>query len=272
MPIIACLQHAMTPSVEENLAKGLALMEGAAKSGAKLVAFPEVHLSPFFPKHKGAGGKAEAAGAAYAMTLDSPAVKAIGEAAGRLGLVVVANIYWEAEGRRFDASPVFDADGSLLGVSRMVRIAHFDGFWEKDYYAPGDAIRVYDTAIGKVGVVICFDRHFPESMRAAALQGAEIVATPTCNEVGEPLELFGWEMRVQALHNHVYSMLINRCGREEDRLYAGLSLIAGPEGEEIARAGTEEEILLADVDLARRAAIAAERGWVAEAADRAIGA
>ncbi len=255
---VAAIQHAMAEDWRANLATGRRLLAQAAADGARLAVFPEVHLSPFFPKRQ--GGDAEG----YLMSVDHEAVHALQDAARELRMVIVANIYLEDENKRFDASPVIDADGTLRGVSRMVRIAHFEGFWEKDYYAPGDAIRAYDTAIGRLGVVICYDRHFPESYRAAALAGAEIVATPTCNEADEPLELFAWEMRVQAMHNHVFSMLVNRCGEEDGVRYAGRSLIAGPEGDEIARAGGDEAVLLADLDLGARQRSAATRGWLDE--------
>lgn len=260
MSRLAALQHACSPDMQANLETGIALISRAAREGVALAVLPEVHLSPFFPKHK--GGDASA----YAMTPDHPALAALSKAAREHGIVVVANVYLEGEdARRYDASPVFDADGTLLGVTHMNRIAQFDGFWEQDYYAPGDGLPVYDTAAGRLGVVICYDRHFPESYRACARAGAEIIATPTCIEAGEPIDLFEAEMRTLAFHNHVYALLANRCGREDGRAYAGGSLILGPDGTVLARAGASDAALVAEYDLEGRAALARRVGFLTEA-------
>jgi predicted amidohydrolase len=162
MPRLAVLQHAMAVDIEANLETAARLMAQAAGEGAHIVVFPEVHLSPFFPKHR-AGDQAGVADR-YVMGEDHPALARLSALAAEHGLVTIANIYRQGEeGARYDASPVFDADGRLLGVSDMVHVAQFDGFWEKDYYAHGQAFEVYDTAVGRIGVVICYDRHFPES-------------------------------------------------------------------------------------------------------------
>ena len=258
MPRIAVLQHAMSASVDANLDTALRLMDEAARDGAALAVFPEVQLSPFFPARRNADAEP------YAMTLEHPALRAIARRAGELGLVTVANIYLEDDGIRYDASPVFDADGTCLGVSRMVHVAQFESFWEKDYYAAGSGFEVYDTSIGKVGVVICYDRHFPESYRACALQGAEIIATPSCNLADEPLDLFAWEIRSLAFQNSVFAAMANRCGTEDGTRYGGHSVIAGPDGALLGMAQGEEAVLIADADLDARRKIAAKRGWLDE--------
>ena len=256
MARIAVLQHAMAPDIETNLETARTMIERASAAGATLAVFPEIHLSPFFPVRRGNDADR------YAMTDDHPALKALGQYARDNQLVTVANIYYEAsDGTRYDASPVFDADGSLLGISKMVHIAQFENFWEQDYYAPGSGFDVYDTAAGKLGIVICYDRHFPESYRACALQGAEIIATPTCNLAGEPLDLFAWEIRTLAFQNSVYAALSNRCGIEGDTAYGGHSIIAGPDGSLLAHAGDDASILLADYDLEHRREIAKAYGW-----------
>tara|TARA_R110002073_G_scaffold143746_3_gene295750 strand:+ start:1871 stop:2656 length:786 start_codon:yes stop_codon:yes gene_type:complete len=248
----------MADDIETNLETAGRMMAQASQAGATLAVFPEVQLSPFFPVRR--GGDASR----YAMTEDHPALTALGAYAKANRLVTVANIYFEdSGGTRFDASPVFDADGTLLGLSKMVHIAQFENFWEQDYYAPGSGFDVYDTAAGKVGVVICYDRHFPESYRACALQGAEIIATPTCNLAGEPLDLFAWEIRTLAFQNSVYAALSNRCGMEGDVAYGGHSVIAGPDGSLLAHAGPTPEVLLADYDLTHRQAVADAYGWTA---------
>lgn len=258
MPAIAVMQHAMSEDIGANLDTAERLMADAAARGATLAVFPEVHLSPFFPARRGADSDR------YAMTLDDPAIARLSELARRHEMVTVANIYLDADGRRFDASPVFDADGRLLGVSRMVHIAQFDGFWEKDYYASGSGFAVYDTAVGRVGVVICYDRHFPESYRACALQGADIIATPSCNLANEPLDLFAWEIRTLAFQNSVYAAMANRCGVEDGMIYGGHSVIAGPDGALLAQAGDGESVLVAPFDTGERERIAGLRDWTGE--------
>lgn len=265
MTRIAVLQHAMSPDIDANLARAEALMAEAKAGGATLVVFPEVQLSPFFPKHR-APLDADPA-AAWLMTPDHPAVQRLGALARTHGLVTVANVYMARGGKRYDASPVFDADGTLLGISEMVHVAQFEGFWEKDYYDHGAAFEVYDTAAGRVGVVICYDRHFPESWRACALKGAEIIATPACNLAHENLDLFAQEICVMAMQNSVYAAMSNRCGVEDGVAYAGHSVIAGPDGALLARAGADEQVLTAEYDLKHRLNIARKAGWLAELQD-----
>ena len=122
----------------------------------------------------------------------------------------------ELEGKRYDASLVINADGSLLGVSKMVHIVQAPLFHEQDYYTPLDSgFETYTTQAGIVGVVICFDRHYPESIRTCVLKGAQIIVIPTANIKGEPLELFEWELRVPAMQNEVVIALCNRVGVED---------------------------------------------------------
>lgn len=157
MPKLAIAQIQCRDDVETNLVEAETRIHQAAKAGAALVCFPEVQLSPFFPKHK--GGDASA----YAMKANGPEVERLCMAAKSAGIVVIANIYLQdSDGQRYDASPVINSDGTVLGVSQMNEVAQFDGFWEKDYYAEGSGFNVYDTTAGRVGVVICFDRHFPK--------------------------------------------------------------------------------------------------------------
>ncbi|MEQ8404205.1 MAG: nitrilase-related carbon-nitrogen hydrolase [Oceanicaulis sp.] len=254
---LAIAQTAASPELEANLANAEAMIAQAGAAGARLVVFPEIHLTPFFPREK--GGDATP----FTMSEGGAEIARLAAAARDADIVVVSNLYLKDPGGvRHDASPVIDSDGTVLGVTRMTEIAQFEGFWEQDYYAPGDGWPVYDTAIGKVGVVICFDRHFPESYRTCAKAGAEIIVTPTCIEAEEPLDLFKAEMRTLAYHNHVYAALANRCGVEDGQAYAGASLITGPDGAVLAKAGAEPELLLAEIDLSARRALAERMGWL----------
>jgi N-carbamoylputrescine amidase len=166
--------------------------------------------------------------------------------------VVVLNLFERDGDRTFDSSPVIDADGTLLGTTRMTHITDYPCFHEKGYYTPGDSgAVVYDTAVGRLGVAICYDRHYPEYMRALALEGAELVVVPQAGAVGEwPEGLYEAEMRVAAFQNGYFTALCNRVGPEECVTFGGESFVCGPDGTVVARAGAlEETILYADIDL-----------------------
>ena len=134
----------------------------------------------------------------------------------------------------------------------MVHITDYPCFHEKGYYAPGDrGAPVYKTAAGQIGVAICYDRHYPEYMRALAVNGAEIVFVPQAGAVDEwPEGLYEAEMRVAAFQNGYFTALCNRVGEEECLTFAGESFVCDPSGRVIARAPTLEEIILyAEIDL-----------------------
>jgi N-carbamoylputrescine amidase len=226
-------------------------MERAAGQGAELIAFAELAVDRFFPQYP---KRNEAA--LEAESIPGPTADRIAEQAGRLNLVTVFNMYeCETEtGRCFDSSPVFDADGSLLGVTRMVHITDYACFHEQDYYHPGDrGAPVYDTAVGKVGVAICYDRHYPEYMRALGVAGAELVVIPQAGVVGEwPDGLYEAEVRTAAFQNGYFAALCNRVGEEDCLTFAGESFVVDPDGGVIGRAKAgEDDLLLVDMDLAR---------------------
>jgi N-carbamoylputrescine amidase len=136
----------------------------------------------------------------------------------------------------------------------MVHITDYACFHEQGYYAPGDTgVPVYDTAAGRIGVAICYDRHYPEYMRALALAGADLVLVPQAGAVGEwPDGLYEAEMRVAAFQNGYWVALCNRVGEEECLTFAGESFVCDPDGFVTARAGCgEETTLLAEIDVRR---------------------
>jgi predicted amidohydrolase len=234
----------MEESPEANLDKSLAGLREAASDGAEIVCFPEIQLSPFFPQF--AGGDASR----YAMAIDHPAIEAMREICRGLGLVAVPNLYLHEAGKRYDAAPVIDDDGTILGVSTMVHIVQMPQFYEQDHYTPSDSgFQVYDTSKGRVGVVICFDRHYPESIRSCALQAAQLVVIPTANVKGEPLEYFEWELRVAAVQNGLFIAMCNRVGLEQEMDFCGQSVVIDLNGNVVARADDTEQILYAEVDL-----------------------
>lgn len=243
---IALVQQKAGPDKSSNIARGLEALDRAARGGAGLICFAELAFERFYPQRPASSGFED-----RAEPVPGPITEAFAAAARELGVVVVLNLF-ERDGERcFDCSPVIDADGRLLGRTRMIHITDYDCFHEKGYYAPGDTgTPVYDTAAGRIGVAICYDRHYPEYMRALALRRADLVVVPQAGGVGEwPDGLFEAEMRVAAFQNGYFVALCNRVGAEECLEFAGESFVCDPRGIVIARAaGGAEQVLTAEVD------------------------
>ena len=114
---------------------------------------------------------------------------------------------------------------------------------------------MFDTPFGKIGIAICYDRHLPESIRTCVLMGAELVIVPTANTKAEPLEMFEWEMRVQAMQNQVFIAMCNRVGTEGDMDFAGESLVIHPSGAVLKKVDDTEQLLTCDIDLAEASSL-----------------
>ena len=244
---IAVIQQHATRDKASNVARGLANLETAARDGAQLACYAELAFEWFHPQRPATGDVR-----ALAEPLDGPLVTAFQKKARELGVVLVLNLFERDGAETFDSSPVIDADGSLLGVTRMVHITEYACFHEQGYYTPGDqGAPVYQTKVGRVGVAICYDRHFPEYMRALAVDSAELVVVPQAGAVGEwPDGLYEGEMRVAAFQNGYYVALCNRVGQEDCLDFAGESFVCAPDGAIVSRAALgRDEILYADVDL-----------------------
>lgn len=248
MPRIALVQQQPTGDHQASVRRGLQALEEAAGRGAEVVVYPELAFTPFHPQRRAQGDVLS-----LAEPIPGPTTDAFQAAAARHGVVVVLNLYERAGDRAYDTSPVIDADGRLLGQTRMMHITDYDGFHEQGYYAPGDTgAPVYETAAGTLGVAICYDRHFPEYLRALALGGADLVVVPQAGAVDEwPEGLFEAELRVAAFQNGYFMALANRVGQEEVLAFGGASFVAGPDGRLLAQAPPlEEAILYADLDYA----------------------
>jgi predicted amidohydrolase len=243
---IALVQQHATQDKRENLARGLRAFDQAAANGAQLVCYAELAFEPFYPQHVASGDVAS-----RAEPIPGPITDAFASRAKQHGVVAVLNLFERDGHRTFDSSPVIDADGRLLGITRMVHITEYACFHEQGYYTPGDrGAPVYETRAGRVGVSICYDRHYPELMRALALDGADLVVVPQAGAVGEwPEGLYEAEMRVASFQNGYYVALCNRVGREERLDFSGESFVTAPDGSVIARAPpSKDHILYADID------------------------
>ena len=254
---LAMAQMHMEEDVDKNLETTLAMMRKAKEAQADLILFPEIQLSPFFPKNPGRDVTR------WTLTADAPAVMAIRDACRALSLWASPNLYLEKNGKRYDTSLMIDDHGEVIGVSKMVHIYQAENFYECDYYTPSEeGFRVFETPFGRIGIVICFDRHIPGSIRSCARQGADLVLIPTANLVSEPMELFEWEIRVQAYQNTVFAAMCNRVGTEDQLTFAGQSLVAGPDGSLLNRAGAEEGLFCTDLSFPEIGKERKKRNWL----------
>jgi N-carbamoylputrescine amidase len=243
---IALIQQHASHDKADNVARGLAAVEEAARQGANLAVFAELAFERFYPQNP-AGADPHR----LAETVPGPITDAFAARARRHAMVIVLNLYERDGADAYDCSPVIDADGRLLGRTRMIHITEYACFHEQGYYTPGDTgAPVYDTRAGRIGVAICYDRHFPEYMRALALAGADLVVVPQAGAVGEwPEGLYEAEMRVAAFHNGYHVALCNRVGKEECLTFAGESFVSAPDGRVVARAPSmTDTILYAEID------------------------
>lgn len=245
---IALIQQHATHDRTDNLLRGLEAIQYAAAGGAQVVCFAELGMEWFHPQRPAGGDVRD-----LAETVPGPTYDAVADAAKKHGVVVVMNLFERGGDRLFDCSPVIDADGSLLGRTRMIHITDYPCFHERGYYTPGDTgVPVYDTRFGRIGVAICYDRHYPEYMRALAIRGAEVVFVPQAGAVDEwPEGLYEGEMRVAAFQNGYFVALCNRVGQEDCLNFAGESFVCAPDGNVIARAPQGKDFILhAHLDLA----------------------
>ena len=239
---IALAQISMSKDINANLKKSLEYCDRAKDSD--LLFFPEIQLSPFFPQYEKQNVDE------YCLKIESEEVKILADKAKKHNYYFSPNIYLEENNNRYDASLWIEPDGSIKDISKMVHIAQAEKFYEQDYYTPSDdGFKVFDTPFGKIGIVICYDRHLPESIRTCTIMGANLIIVPTANTKAEPLEMFEWEMRVQAMQNQVFIAMCNRVGKEDDMDFAGESLVINPKGDVIVKAGDREQLLVCEIDL-----------------------
>nr|WP_221379997.1 nitrilase-related carbon-nitrogen hydrolase [Actinoplanes polyasparticus] len=221
----------------------------AAAQGAKVICFQELFYGPYFCQVQ------EAEYYEYAESIPGPTTERFQALAAELGLVMVLPMYEkEQEGVLYNTAAVVDADGSYLGKYRKHHIPQVKGFWEKFYFRPGNlGYPVFDTAVGKVGVYICYDRHFPEGWRELGLGGAQIVFNPSATSRGLSSYLWQLEQPASAVANEYYVGAINRVGTESlgDNDFYGQSYFVDPEGKFVGEVGDthQPELIVRDLDL-----------------------
>jgi beta-ureidopropionase len=231
--------------------KHVALIADAAKRGAQVVCLQELFYGPYFC--------AEQESRWYELTErvpDGPTTKLMCELAKQHDIVLVVPVYEEdLTGVYYNTAAVIDAGGTYLGKFRKMHIPHCaPGFWEKFYFRPGNlGYPVFETRVGKVGVYICYDRHFPEGARCLGLNGAEIVFNPSATVAGLSEYLWKLEQPAHAVANGYFVGAINRPGFEEPwRIgeFYGQSYFCDPRGQMLAVAGRDcDDIVIADLNL-----------------------
>jgi beta-ureidopropionase len=221
----------------------------AAAQGAKIIGFQEVFNAPYFCQVQ------EEEHYRWAEPVpDGPTVTRMQALAAELGMVIVVPVYEvEQPGVYYNTAAVIDADGSYLGKYRKHHIPQVKGFWEKFYFKPGNlGWPVFDTAVGRVGVYICYDRHFPEGWRALGLAGAQIVYNPSATSRGLSAYLWQLEQPAAAVANEYFVAAINRVGVEEygDNDFYGTSYFVDPRGRFVGDPASdkEEELVVRDLD------------------------
>jgi len=227
----------------------LPYIEQAAKKGVQMLCFQEIFTGPYFCPSQDTKW--------YGLTEDipdGPTTRLMCELAKKHSMVIVVPIYERhMDGVYYNTAAVIDADGKYLGKYRKNHIPQVKGFWEKFFFKPGNlGYPVFQTQFGKVGVYICYDRHFPEGARALGLNGAEIVFNPSATVAGLSQYLWELEQPAHAAANGYFIGAINRVGTEAPwniGEFYGTSYFATPRGKIIAKASAKnDELLVADLN------------------------
>lgn len=247
----ALLQATWTGDKNSMIEKHADYVEQASKQGAQVMCFQELFYGPYFcqiqdPKFYGLTEKIPG----------GPTTQLFQEVARKHNMVLIVPMYEEDQtGVYYNTAAVIDADGRYLGKYRKTHIPHINGFWEKFYFRPGNVgYPVFDTAVGKVGVYICYDRHFPEGARMLGLHGAELVFIPSATSRGLSMHLWKIEQTSHAIANGYFVGTINRVGQEKElgtNDYYGTSYFCDPRGQYVGEVAsdTQEQLIVRDLNL-----------------------
>ncbi len=246
----AIVQTEWTGDGETMVKKHIDYAHQAAEQGTKVMCFQEIFNTPYFCQVQ----ENEHFASAEPIP-DGPTMQRMIQLAKETEMVMVIPMFEKAdEGFFYNTAAVIDADGSYLGKYRKTHIPHVGGFWEKFYFRPGNlGYPVFDTAVGRIGVYICYDRHFPEGWRALGLKGAKIVFNPSATSRGLSMYLWGLEQPASAVANEYFIGAINRVGREPygDNDFYGSSYFVNPRGQFVGEQASdvEEELVVRDLEM-----------------------
>ncbi|MEE8341243.1 MAG: nitrilase-related carbon-nitrogen hydrolase [Candidatus Neomarinimicrobiota bacterium] len=234
---------------ESMFKKHIPYIEDAGKQGVQILCLQEIFNTPYFCPGQ------DNSWYASAENIPGPTTERMSEYAKKYEMVIIVPIYEkEQPGVRYNTAAVIDADGSYLGKYRKHHIPHTSGFWEKFFFRPGNlGYPVFETRYAKIGVYICYDRHFPEGARALGLNGAEIVYNPSATVAGLSQYLWKLEQPAHAVANGYFMGCINRVGEEKPwnlGKFYGSSYFVDPRGEIFSIASEDkDELLIAEFDL-----------------------
>jgi N-carbamoylputrescine amidase len=245
----ALVQQKWTGDRDSMVKNAVAAIRDAAAQGARVTCLQELFYGPYFCQVQ------EPEWYSWAERVpDGPTVRLMCDVAREHQMVLIVPVYEEEqEGVYYNTAAVIDADGTFLGKHRKNHIPQVKGFWEKYYFRPGNlGWPVFDTAVGRVGVYICYDRHFPAGWRALGLAGAELVYNPSATSRGLSAYLWQLEQPAAAVANEYFVAAINRVGVEEygDNDFYGTSYFVDPRGQFVGEVASdkEEELVVRDLD------------------------
>jgi N-carbamoylputrescine amidase len=267
---IGLVQMAMSADPADNVRRAIAKLAEAAAAGARLVCLPELFRSQYFAQRE------DPALFDLAEPVPGPSTEALGKAAQQAGVVVIAPLFERrAPGLYHNSAVVIDADGRVVGIYRKMHIPDDPAYYEKFYFTPGDlGFRAFDTRVGRIGTLVCWDQWYPEAARLTALQGASVLLYPTAigwhpaeKATHGATQLDAWRtiQRSHAIANGCYVAAVNRVGQERpaggDGLeFWGSSFLADPLGTVVAEAPPDREaVVIGEVDVARIETV--RRGW-----------
>lgn len=246
----ALIQAQANMSKQEAVDKHVKMIADAAGQGAQVVGLQEIFHGPYFCAEQ------DPKWYATAEPEDGPTVSRMREVAREHGVVLIVPWYEEEQpGVYYNSACVIERDGTVVGKYRKTHIPHVGPcFWEKFYFKPGNlGYPVWETSVGRVGLIICYDRHFPEVARELGLKGAELVFNPSATV--ESLSKYLWELEqpAHAVANGFWIAASNRVGVEaplNPHKFYGSSYFCSPRGKIVAQASdSEDEVLVADIDL-----------------------
>lgn len=242
-------------SRQENVARAKELITQAAGQGANICLLPELALDEFFPPHK------DTRYFSYAEPVDGPTVRQFQELASSLGIYLSLPLFEKSLiGTYYNSLVMIGPEGDILTVYRKVHVPCTRSY-ERYYFTPGDRFAVVDTRYGKVGLAICYDRRYPETCRELMKLGARLILISISSSIMpggfSELPVYETELKTRAFENQLFIAACNRSGREGEYEFFGHSMILGPDGTVLARAGKEENVIvqaqleLEDADQAR---------------------
>ncbi|HEX8864572.1 MAG TPA: nitrilase-related carbon-nitrogen hydrolase [Lentzea sp.] len=246
----ALVQQKWTGDKESMIANAVEHIRSAASQGAQVLCLQELFYGPYFCQVQDADFYS------YTESIpDGPTTQLMQEVAAQNNIVLIVPMYEvEQPGVYYNTAAVIDADGTYLGKYRKNHIPQVKGFWEKFYFKPGNlGYPTFDTAVGRIGVYICYERHFPEGWRALGLAGAKIVFNPSATSRSLSEYLWRLEQPAAAVANEYFVGAINRVGVEPlgDNEFYGQTYFVSPRGQLVGEAAsdTEEELVVRDLDL-----------------------